>query len=103
MKLIAKCTIFNGVKTYNAGDVFETDVDFTESLVPSSADYLEPMAEGAEGAEVNVEVPENLEELTVKELKALCKKLSILDVNGKNKEELIEAIELAIFDEQEGE
>ena len=92
MKLIAKNTISNGAKTYNRGDVFETDEHFTENLVQSgSADYVEPPVE-----DKIIEVPEDLTELNVKELKALCKELGIKGYSDKKEDELINMIEAEI-------
>ena len=100
MKLVAKCTITNGVKTYKKDDVFEVDNDFTEDLVPHSATYLEPLEEILEGSYDDVVIPENLEELSVKELVSICKKCGLLETKGKTKEELIDMIELKLFDEE---
>lgn len=98
MKLVAKNTITDGMKTYNKGDVFEVSKNFPETLVNSgAADYLEPVKE--EDEEIVVEVPGDLTELSVEELKELCKKLEIKSYSNKNKEDLIEMIEADLADD----
>jgi len=94
MKLKALNTISNGIKTYVKGDVFETDKDFTEALVESkSAEYLEPQDSK------EVEIPEDLDALTVAELKEICKNADLEGYSNKNKAELIELIESSLDEE----
>ena len=100
MKLVAKHLITNGVITYKKGDQFETDEHFTVGLVPRSASYLEPQFVDAKKDEGDIIIPDDLETLKVTELKELCKKLEISDLDGKKKEELIDLIELKVFDEE---
>lgn len=96
MKLKAINQITDGKITYKAGDVFDTSSAFPESLVTTgAAEYLIPIVDEV----VDIELPEDLTELTISELKDICKKIGLSGYSNKREAGLIAMIENAIEEE----